>query len=161
MDSGRAVIENTGGRSRPASTRHAALLWALTLLFALRVLGQAVQHWWPQPFLPPFNAFQGSGLGYPLLLTTQIMILTLMIWTCRRVNAGAPSPSKRGTQFLTWFGGIYLTGSIFRIIVGLSLPNAPLWFRAWIPAFFHLVLAGFVLVLVLYARQRLSSARAN
>lgn len=161
MNSGRAAIEDKGGRSRPALTRHAAILWALTLLFALRVMGQAVQHWWPQPFLPPFNAFQGSGLGYPLLLTTQITILTLMIWSCRRVNAGAPHPNKRGAQFLTWFGGIYLAGSIFRIIVGLSLPDAPFWFRAWIPAFFHLVLAGFVLVLVLYARERLSAASAN
>lgn len=140
---------------------HAALLWALTLLFALRVLGQAVQRWWPQPFLPPFSAFQGSGLGYPLLLTAQIIILTLMIWTCRRVSAGAPYPGKKSARFWTWFGGIYMAGSILRIIVGLSLPNAPPWFRAWIPAFFHLVLAGFVLVLVLYARKRLSVARAN
>jgi hypothetical protein len=132
----------------------------LTLLFALRVLGQAVQHWWPRDFLPPFDAFQGSGLGYPWLLTAQVIILALMIRSCRRVNAGAPYPSQRSARFLAWFGGIYLAGSVCRLVVGLLLPDVPHWFRAWIPAFFHLVLASFVLVLALHGRRQSSTSKA-
>jgi uncharacterized membrane protein len=44
-----------------------------------------------------------------------------------------------------------------RIVVGLALPDAPPWFRTWIPALFHLVLAGFVLVLALYSRRQLAN----
>lgn len=161
MNSRRAVTEVTGRSNGPASTRYAALLWTLTVLFALRVLGQAVQHWRPQPFLPPFDAFQGSSLGYPWLLTAQVIILALMILTCRRVNAGARYPSKRGARFLAWFGGIYLAVSVSRLVVGLLLPDVPHWFRAWIPALFHLVLASFVMVLALHDRRRSSSSIAN
>src|SRR5262245_2728036 len=102
MDSGRAVSEDTAGGHSPASTRHAVLLWALALLFALRVLGQAIQHWSPQPFLPPFDDFQGSSLVYSWLLITQIVILVVMVRSCRRVSAGERYPSKQSVQFLAW-----------------------------------------------------------
>jgi uncharacterized membrane protein len=58
---------------------------------------------------------------------------------------------------LGWFGSVYLAGSIVRIVVGLALPDSPPWFRTWIPALFHLVLAGFVLVLALYSRRQLAN----
>ena len=41
---------------------YAALLWLLTMAFAMRVLGQALQRWAPQPLLPPFDAFQGAAV---------------------------------------------------------------------------------------------------
>ena len=34
--------------------------------------------------------------------------------------------------------------------VGLAVPDAHAWFKAWIPAFFHVVLAAFVLVVSFY-----------
>ena len=115
----------------------AVLLWLLTFLFSLRVAGQAVQRWAPQSWLPPFDAFQGSNLPYGFLLLAQLAILAAMIFC----NIRRP----RGGPVLLWFGAIYMTGSVLRIVVGLALPSAPAWFSTWIPAVFHLVLAGYVL----------------
>jgi len=130
------------------------LLGFLTLLFEVRVLGQAVQRWWPQPFLPSFSAFQGSGLPYPLLLTAQLVILALMVRAALRVGAGALRPSQGQLKFLIGFGILYMAGSVMRILIGLAVPAAPHWFTAWVPAFFHLVLASFVITLALQARNR-------
>jgi hypothetical protein len=124
---------------------YATLLWTLTSLFAMRVLGQAVQRWMPQPFLPPFNAFQGSGLPYWLLLPAQAMILAVMVRCSRRVQASVFPSGRRSITLLAWLGWIYMTASLGRIAVGLAVPNAPAWFSTWIPAWFHIVLAGFVL----------------
>jgi hypothetical protein len=135
-----------------------ALLWFLTLLFAVRVIGQALQGWWPQSFLPRFDAFQGSGLPYPVLVTAQLIIFALMVRAALRVGAGTFDPSRGWLKFLTWFGVIYMAGCILRIVIGLTVSTAPRWFSTWIPAFFHLVLAAFVSTLALYARRRASGS---
>jgi hypothetical protein len=132
---------------------------SLTALFALRVAGQAVQLWIPQPYLPAFDEFQGSNLGYPTLLTAQLLILVLMLGACLRVGFGLSVPNAGLGRGLAWLGGLYMAGSVARIVVGLALPAAPAWFWAWIPGFFHLVLAGFVLTLAHYhARPSRQSA---
>ncbi|MDB5802156.1 MAG: hypothetical protein JWL63_3095 [Rhodocyclales bacterium] len=41
-------------------------------------------------------------------------------------------------------------GSIWRLVVGLAIPEASAWFSAWIPAVFHVLLASFVLTLAVY-----------
>ena len=144
-----------GEQSWLASQRAvAALLWLLTLLFAARVLGQALQRWWPQSFMPPFDAFQGSGLPYPVLLSAQLIILALMVRAALRVRAGTLSPSPGQLRFLIGFGGVYMAGSVLRIVIGLTVHAAPRWFSTWIPALFHVVLAAFVITLALYARSR-------
>ncbi len=48
---------------------------ALSLAFLVRVAGQAIQRWFPQEFIPPFESWQGSGISYPALLAGQIVIL--------------------------------------------------------------------------------------
>jgi hypothetical protein len=111
----------------------------LTFLFSLRVAGQAMQRWAPQSWLPPFDAFQGGNLPYPVLLASQILILGLMIFFNLR--------SRKGRPALLWIGGLYMAGSLLRIAVGLAVPGAPPWFSTWIPAVFHVVLAGYVLAL--------------
>lgn len=130
---------------RMASNTHIAILSTLTGLFALRVAGQAIQHWAPQAWLPAFDAFQGSNLRYSTLLTVQILILGLMLRTTWRVGRGITQPSRRLGRGLAWFGGVYMAGSILRILIGLGVQNAHAWFSAWIPALFHLVLAGFAI----------------
>lgn len=137
------------------SPGYAAVLWSLTVLFAIRVAGQATQRWWPQSSLPPFGAFQGSGLPYPLLLFAQVIILALMVRATRHVAAGTYKPSVRKIRFLSWFGGVYMAGSVLRIMVGYAVPTAPPWFSTWIPAFLHLVLAGFVITLAVAGRKLL------
>ena len=132
---------------------YAALLWLLTMAFAMRVLGQALQRWAPQPFLPPFDGFQGSNLPYGLLLSVQLVILVVMTIVCRRVQTGSLVPSARAGTVLMWAGWIYVTVSVARIVVGLSWPAAPAWFSTWIPAVFHVVLAAYVLTLAYYHRR--------
>ena len=116
----------------------------------MRALGQAVQRWTPQPFLPPFDAFQGSDLPYWLLLSSQLLILALMIGVTSRVWWGALRKSPRSARVLGWVGSLYMTGSIVRLAIGFAVPEAPAWFTTWIPALFHVVLAGFVLTLAAY-----------
>jgi len=160
MNTKNANVSANERSPRAAPRSVTALLGLLTSLFAGRVLGQAVQRWWPQPFLPSFSAFQGSGLPYPLLLTAQLVILALMVRAVLRAGAGTLSPSRGQLKFLVAFGILYMAGSVMRIVVGFTVPASPPWFTAWIPAFFHLVLASFVITLALHARNRMArSAR--
>ena len=131
-------------------------LWALTFLFSLRVSGQALQLAWPQPWLPPAAAFQGSGLPYPVLLGAQLLILTLMLRVAWRAQAGGLQPDPRRGRALAWFGGTYLVLACVRLGIGLAWAGAPRWFHAWIPAMFHPVLAVFVLM---WAAQHRGGAR--
>jgi hypothetical protein len=124
--------------------------WTLSALFAARVLGQAVQRWVPQPFLPPFEAFQGSRLPYWQLLSFQLLVLVVMMRVARRVQTGRLVPRHRIGFGLAWAGAAYMAVALGRIAVGLAVPDAHAWFKTWIPAFFHVVLAAFVLVVSLY-----------
>jgi hypothetical protein len=119
----------------------------LTVLFAIRVGGQAVQRWIPEPYLPPFAAFQGSRLPYPALLLAQLVILSLMARVCWRAWHGTLPRNARKARLLGWAGAAYMTGSLLRIAIGVLVPSASVWFRAWIPGIFHVILAAFVLCL--------------
>jgi hypothetical protein len=77
-----------------------------------------------------------------------------MIRASHGVQTGILIPSHRTGLALAWFGWIYMTGSLIRIAIGLAMPDAPAWFSTWIPAFFHVVLAGFVLILSSYHRYQ-------
>lgn len=132
------------------SRRYASLLWLLTGLFFLRIIGQVIQHWLPQPFLPLFRVFQGSDLPYWALLSVQLMILVVITRLARSVQHGRLIPSRRTGRLLAWVGNIYMIGALLRITVGLAVPAAPAWFSTWIPAISHVILAGFVLILSLY-----------
>ena len=142
-------IENDTPRPHgdAARTAYGAALAALSLLFALRVAGQALQRWAPQTFLPDFRSFQGSSLPYPVLLSTQLVILALMSRATYLVRAGRYRRTARATRVLWWVGAVYMVASLSRMALGLGYAHASSWFTAWIPAFFHVVLAGFLLTL--------------
>jgi hypothetical protein len=142
------------------SNRYVLVMGSLTGLFSLRVAAQAMQLWRPQSFLPAFDDFQGSNLDYSTLLLIQLVILALMLRTCLRVAGGTSVPQPGLGRGLAWFGGIYMAGSVARIAIGLAIPSAPAWFSAWIPAFFHLVLAGFVLTAARYHSQPMGGYEA-
>lgn len=147
--------------SGPSTRAYAAACWALSALFAARVLGQAVQRWIPQPFLPPVEAFQGSNLPYGLLLSLQLLILVVMVRVTGRVQTHRLVPSRRAGMWLAWLGAAYMAFALGRIAVGLAVPDAPAWFTAWIPALFHLVLAGFVLAISLYHLRETAPTRGE
>ena len=105
---------------------------------------------WPEPpFLVP-QTLNGSNIPYWLLLAIQILILAVMIYVSLRVQSGQLSPNPRAGKTLAWLGALYFAGSLARIVAGLAIPSAAPWFRTWIPAFFHVVLATYVLTIAHY-----------
>ena len=91
------------------SSRHAALMIVLSALFTLRVAAQALQRWWPQDGLPPFDAWQGSSLSYPLLLSMQVLIVAAMCRVGWRTLRGTTTVSGRAGRWLAGLGAIYMT----------------------------------------------------
>ena len=132
---------------------YAIVLAILSALFAARVAAQAMQRWLPLPFLPPSGAFQGSALPYAILLPAQIAILAAMLAIAWRVHIGMFLPRPHVSRRLTVAGGVYVATMLTRLTVGLTVPDAPSWFRSEISTVFHFVLAIVVLVLAAFHRQ--------
>jgi hypothetical protein len=126
------------------------LLGLQTFLFALRVAGQAIQRWMPQAGLPSNEAFQGSALPYGVLLSSQLVILAVMVFYTVRLARCRLAPSHRVGVVLAWLGGIYMTIALTRVAIGLWVPDAAPWFTVWIPALLHVVLASYVLTFAYY-----------
>ncbi len=128
-------------------SRYLPWMAALTALFVLRVLAQAVQWVGPVPFLPSFDAWQGSALPYPLLLTTQVAIIALLgrVLFLVRAEAVRPASWKHNACFI--LGGAYFAVMAIRLVAGLTLLSDVEWFARSLPALFHVVLATFVLLL--------------
>ena len=144
--------------ARPDFAGYATLLWLIAGLFGLRVVGQAIQYWVPHPALPPFEAFQGSGLPYPLLLSVQLVILVWMGRLAWRISARRMRARQHAGRLLAWFGWLYFACMLARLVIGRAFDTGSPWFEAWIPAVFHLVLAVLVLTLAAY-HQRMSALR--
>lgn len=144
------AMGGTPQSNRERTERYGMVLGVLTLIFACRVAGQAIQYFQPRPWLPPFHDFQVSEFPYWALLTAQLLILVLMVRSSFAVSGRRLPMSPRAGRTLAWFGSMYMGGSLLRIVIGLFLPSARGWFTAWIPALFHVVLAGWILTLAAY-----------
>ncbi len=129
-------------------------LGTLTLLFAFRVIAQFIQKYFPTNHLPPLEAWQGSGLPYPWLLFSQVILLAVATWQILLVATDRIVPSKKVGNVLRVFGLAYFGSMLFRLIAGLTFATHIHWFAAKIPSFFHLVLASFILVLAHYHRVK-------
>ncbi len=138
------------------------LPWFLLLaaLFCFRVLAQLAQWIHPTGLLPPFAAWHSETLPYWLLLVSQIAIIAAMAYVVVRVRNGGLRPSPVLATGLFWFGAAYFAGMAFRLVAGQTFLSHIAWFAAPLPAFFHLVLAGFVMLLGRYHSARLHLARA-
>lgn len=129
---------------------------ALTLAFLVRVAGQAVQRWFPLEFLPPFDAWQGSGMPYPALLACQIVILALLcVAICTIVNR-ARALGTKASRFVVLIGCVYCALMLVRLVLGLTVFSDSGWFTAWISTLLHLDLA---LVIILWGRDQHRLAR--
>jgi len=132
------------------SERYYPWMVAFTGLFLLRILGQLIQAIHPLDPLPPFEAWQGGTMPYPLLLAFQIAIAICMVAGLRRVRANAITPVgwKYGLCFL--LGYPYFAFMLFRMFAGMTFLADHSWFSKSLPAFFHLVLASYLLTLGFY-----------
>jgi len=139
-------MSDSADKSQATPAVHVALLALFTTLFASRVAAQLVQYASSTRFLPPFEAWQGSGLAYPLLLASQLAILVAMVWgtsaVCRR-----PRARKSAGRWLIVLGAVYFSSMALRLVLGLTVLSDLAWFAKPLPALFHLVLAAYVLTL--------------
>jgi putative CocE/NonD family hydrolase len=139
-----------------AKMRTAVVLWILMALFFFRVLGQILVEFGQVTFLPPSEEWFSGLLPYPQLLTSQILILLLMLkigLDFTRRSGWSYRPRVHLASGLLVFGGVYLTVMILRYIIRMSLYPHERWTGGSIPIFFHWVLALYVLLLGLHHRR--------
>jgi len=141
--------------------RYFPWLLALAGLFLLRVLAQLLQAVQPVSFLPPFQAWHGAVLPYPLLVISQVFIILVLATILFRVKTDAIRPKRWKYRVCFTLGGIYFTFMAFRLISGLTFLGEHPWFSKHLPAFFHVVLASFVLMLGHYIYQRAVAKTTN
>jgi hypothetical protein len=132
-----------------STKRGAALLWLLTGLFALRVVGQALVAFLHVGFLPPMSAWYSGLVPYPVLLPAQLAMLGLMGKVNVDLTAGAgmfATPRARLGRGLRGFALIYFLAMVGRYVVTMTLQPEQRWLGGTIPIVFHWVLAAYVFV---------------
>ena len=121
------------------------VLWVLLSLFCFRVFAQLYQLVFYTHHLPPFEDWYSGALAYPYLLLSQILIIGIYLYICLQFSKGTVNPSKQvGTLFLS-IGIIYACFMMGRLLIGQLISNSE-WFHAYIPIFFHFILASFLIV---------------
>ena len=130
-------------------------------LFAMRVAGQLVQAVYELPFLPPFEAWQGLATPYAVLLSVQAVVIVVAAVVLRRVRADSMAPRRWKYQGCYVVGGVYLAVMAFRLTAGQTFLAEYDWFAKWLPAFFHLVLASFIMLLGHYLHGRAAMERSG
>lgn len=126
----------------------APILWLLTALFGVRVLGQVIvvlrrPHW-----LPPMADW--NLVPYRVLLPIQLVILGVMTWIDVSFSASS-GPLVDRTELLGWalvvFSALYAGAMVTRYIVRMRRRPEARWFGGTIPIVFHLVLATYLYTL--------------
>ena len=120
----------------------------LSVGFLLRVIGQAVQRWLPQPWLPPFSEWQGSAIPYPGLLAAQIVILGILAFVLTGMARSQRVMGWRTSRAVIGAGSLYFAVMAARLLLGMFWLTESQWFTAWISTSFHLVLASIMLMWV-------------
>lgn len=133
-----------------------AAVSALWLAFLFRVAGQAVQRWFPLEFLPPFDAWQGSGIAYPALLASQVVIIALVGAALCSIVHRARALGTTASRYVIFIGCAYFALMLLRLVLGLTVLSDSGWFTAWISTLLHLDLA---LIVILWGRDQHRLAR--
>ena len=142
-------------------SRYFPWMLALTGLFVFRVAAQMLQAIHPVAVLPPFEAWHGAVLPYPLLVVLQVAVMVLLASILWRLRGDRIDPSLWKYRSCFLFGSLYFSLMAFRFLAGLTVLAEHSWFSKSLPAFFHLVLASFVLMLGHYLYRRAVEARAG
>ena len=133
--------------------RPAALMWLLTVVFFLRVVGQALVAFAGVAFLPPMEEWYSGLMTYEVLLPAQIAILALMLKINVDVGRGKgffTEPRGMLGRPLRAFGILYAAAMALRYALTMVLRPERRWFGGTIPIFFHFVLAAYLLTLSRY-----------
>ena len=136
---------------------YGAPLWVLTGLFAFRVIAQPAALV-ADGLLPSFESWDGGVLPYPLLLATQVLILSWLGLTAWQVSTGTLVRRRRIGRAALAFGSVYFAFMFLRLVLGATVLSDVRWFASPLPAFFHLVLATY---LVVYGYAHLHTVAGN
>ena len=127
------------------------MLWLLTVLFLLRVAGQALVAFTGAPFLPPMAEWSSGLIPYPVLLAAQIAMLAWMAAINTRIARGGRLSARPGIgRGLRRVAGVYFAGMVLRYAVSMAVYPERRWLHGTIPIVFHWVLAGYLFTLGAY-----------
>jgi uncharacterized protein len=140
----------SANKQNAAYPAYVVILWSLSLLFFLRVIGQLIQQTNSVAWLPQLGAWQGSSLPYGFLLLSQLIILAVMLRIAQQHSRACVQKNPKKGKWLMLLGGAYFAGMAARLVIGVADLSLHPWFQKFIPAFFHLVLATFVLLLAAF-----------
>ena len=126
------------------------MLGALAALFILRVYVQLVQVSFPVDWMPELDDWHSGMLPYPILFVFQLCIIGCMIQLMRAVRKGTIRPRRWKYRACFIFGGAYFVFTLFRWTAALAVLAEDPSLSTAMPAFFQIVLAGFMLLLGLY-----------
>ena len=130
------------------------LMSVLAALFCLRVSAQLLQVIFPVGWIPAFEDWHSGVLPYPVLLASQLCIIGLMSYALNKVRNRTVRPRVWKYRLCFVFGGAYFVFMAIRLIAGLTFLAENAWFSRPLPAFFHLVIASFILLLGRHIRTR-------
>lgn len=137
---------------RNSTAKLSIALWAITLLFLGRVLGQLGVYFLDISWLPPFNHWYSGLLEYQYLLPAQCLILLLLLGINRDIARRKGYFFELGGKAsiaIRWFSYIYASSMIVRYLITMySYPERRWLGEGTIPITFHLLLA---LYLYLYS----------
>ena len=123
------------------------IILVLTLIFIGRVLAQLIEYFVDISFIPNFDKWQSGTVPYWVLLVFQFTIMSFMVTVYRKLSKGTVQSSKLKRNIYLILGCIYLTGTLTRHILGLTVLSDSVYFTSFISIYFHYVLASFLLVL--------------
>lgn len=155
MDDNPYLSELHQHRQSTQSSNHGPRLALVTLLFALRVLGQALVAFLNVSWLPAMEHWHSGLIPYPTLLIVQLLMLILMIKITGEIWRGRgffAEVRPHWADFLIKFSAAYVGIMVLRYILTMIERPDQRWLGPMIPIFFHFVLAGFVYVLGRYHR---------
>ena len=85
-------------------------------------------------------------MPYPVLLTTQVAVIALLLRVLFLVRANAVRPASWKHNACFILGGVYFAVMAFRLVAGLTFLADVEWFSHTLPALFHVVLTTFILL---------------
>lgn len=155
---GMKIVSRTGGPPIDGGHRRKIEVgWRLLAvpagLFLGRVVAQFIQWVSSVELLPEFDAWQSGTLPYPALLVSQLVILAVQVVVILRVRAGRFEPGQRIRRSLLAAGAIYFVAMVARLLSGQTWADGHSFLDATLPSIFHLVLAGFVVLLAFAAPE--------
>ncbi|MBI3265297.1 MAG: hypothetical protein HYZ58_19380 [Acidobacteria bacterium] len=121
-------------------------LWLLTVLLFARVLGQIIVVVYAPRWLPPMEQWQSGLLRYPVLLASQAVVLTLMVWISVDFSRGAGfwvEPLPRLGRAALWWSYLYFGAMVARYAIRMTRRSDQRWLGGTIPIIFHSVVAAF------------------